>query len=59
MSDDWCNLGLVAGIFWIRGLGIRLSLSPNLDGYRTPSHAVYRFWPFIFVWVPLSERHGR
>lgn len=50
--SDWRNFGPVDGIFWIRGLGVALRFTPRLDS----APGMYRFYPFVFLWVPKAER---
>jgi hypothetical protein len=56
VSDEWRNFGPVAGIFWIRGLGIAFRPYGSLDSYHGPTYDAHRFWPFVILWVPKHER---
>ena len=50
--SDWRNFGIVDGILWIRGLGIAIRTTFNFNSYP----GMFRFWPFVFIWVPKNER---
>lgn len=50
-TDDWCYLGVVAGVLYIGTLGVSIRIyGPKRGSFTLPSGSrVTRLWPFVFV----------